>query len=558
MPGAGILFSREMQPLDEQQPRKTVVRHDRDKVVYGRDERTGGDGGIDVDLFKEDGDPRAGNAREQHRRHERDADAAGNAERHERRFAAQENEIRPDRGERRAAEDQTVYQPHGRLLPYEAALLRGGRLAVHENADRNGERLRADVARHVQHERLEAHDERELRHNALEKPDDAGNDHAEREQHEQPRQTLAHALSQRFVEILLRGKTGELGIVLAERIVHRLDKALCRHDAEQPVFVVQHGDGILGIVLNAWQRVLNALVRIDIRVRCGDEIAERVALAGDDEVLEINGTVKGVVGVNDIERGDVVMVGSLRDELVHRRLDAQPLGDDDAVRRHDAAELVLVVDPEPGNLAPFFLVHQLDERVLLAGVERFEIVHRRVGVHAREHVHPLAETQLVEIRRHRLGVFQNGGKLRDAERVVNAPPLGGRERFQHGGNVVFVVIEQLLAERLRRESAADQLRQLAVIVRVAERRAVHFVFHFLPSLDRFSCAGRKRTKKSPSLSARRFTSGKGNGDGKRAGLIAHSRGCTRFPVCASPCPVFVRYCRRPCKVPPLKSIPRLL
>ena len=94
----GERFLCQMEPLDEQQPGEAVVRYDCDEVVDGRDERAGGDGGIDADLFEEDRDHRAGNAREQHRRDERDADAARNAERHERRFAAQQK-ICPDERE---------------------------------------------------------------------------------------------------------------------------------------------------------------------------------------------------------------------------------------------------------------------------------------------------------------------------------------------------------------------------------------------------------------------------------------------------------------------------
>lgn len=152
-------------------------------------------------------------------------DAARNAERHERRFAAQQK-ICPDERERGRAEDRAVHKSDARLLPDKLPLLRAGRFAVHKDADRDGKRLRADVARHIQHERLEAHDERELRHDALEKADDARHDHPEPQQHEQPRQTLAHALHERFVEILLRGETGEPGVVLAQRVVHRLDEAL--------------------------------------------------------------------------------------------------------------------------------------------------------------------------------------------------------------------------------------------------------------------------------------------------------------------------------------------
>ena len=54
----------------------------------------------------------------------------------------------------------------------------------------------------------------------------------EPQRHGQSRQTLAHAL----------------------RVVHCLYEALRRYDAEQPVFLVQHGDGVLGIVLDARQR----------------------------------------------------------------------------------------------------------------------------------------------------------------------------------------------------------------------------------------------------------------------------------------------------------------
>ena len=250
-----------------------------------------------------------------------------------------------------------------------------------------------------------------------------------------------------------------------------------RYDAEQPVFLVQHGDGVLGIVLDARQRVYNALVRVNVGVGGRDQLRERVALARDDEVFEIDRAVESVVGIHNIDRGDVVVLGGLLDELVHCGFDAQPLGDDDAVRRHNAADLVLAVDPEPRDLAALRLVHELDERVFLTAFECFEVVHRSVGVHAREHVHPPPEAQFIEIRRHRLGVFEHGRELRGVKRVVDPLPLGGGERFERGGDVVFVIVEQLLAERLRREIAADELRQLPVVIRVAELHEFGFVFH---------------------------------------------------------------------------------
>ena len=206
-------------------------------------------------------------------------------------------------------------------------------------------------------------------------------------------------------------------------------------------------------------------------------LGKRVALARDDEVFEIDRAVEGVVAAHNVDRGDVVVLGGLRDEAAHRLLDAQPLRNNDAVGRHDAADLVLAVDPEPRDLAALRLVHELDERIFLAAFECFEIVHRGVGVHAREHVHPPPETQFIEIRRHRLGVFEHRGELRGVERVIDPLPLRERERLERGGDVIFVIVEQLLAERFRREIAADELRQLPVVIRVAELHEFGFVFH---------------------------------------------------------------------------------
>ena len=41
-----------MQQIDQEQHRKTIINNDRNKVVHRRDQRTGSDRRINIDLFK--------------------------------------------------------------------------------------------------------------------------------------------------------------------------------------------------------------------------------------------------------------------------------------------------------------------------------------------------------------------------------------------------------------------------------------------------------------------------------------------------------------------------
>ena len=66
----------QMENLKEEEIGQPVIGDDGHQIVDGGNQRAGSDGGIDMNLLKEDRDHRAGNAGEQHRRDERDADAA--------------------------------------------------------------------------------------------------------------------------------------------------------------------------------------------------------------------------------------------------------------------------------------------------------------------------------------------------------------------------------------------------------------------------------------------------------------------------------------------------
>ena len=67
-----------MQHLDQEQPAKAIERNDSDKVVDRRDERTGSNRRIDVDLFEEQRNAGADCTGNQHCQQQCDAAAGGN------------------------------------------------------------------------------------------------------------------------------------------------------------------------------------------------------------------------------------------------------------------------------------------------------------------------------------------------------------------------------------------------------------------------------------------------------------------------------------------------
>ena len=106
----------------------------------------------------------------------------------------------------------------------------------------------AYVACHIQNQRLKAHDDWELGHDGFKEPDGCGYAEAHDKQDEKPWKPLFHTAEDRFLQILLSGKTCQLCVVFIEFIPYDLNQIAGRDDADEPVFVVQHGDGVFGII----------------------------------------------------------------------------------------------------------------------------------------------------------------------------------------------------------------------------------------------------------------------------------------------------------------------
>ena len=307
-----------------------------------------------------------------------------------------------------------------------------------------------------------------MRDDALKQPHHARDHEPQPQQDHQPRQTLGHAAAQRLLEIFSGGQTAELCIVLAELVGHELRHDLRRQRAAQAVVGVEHGDGVLGIGADALDAVLDQLVRVDIGVGRHENVVECGGFARDDQLLEVDRADEHAVCIDGVERGDVVGVGGLTDQLLHRLTHGHVGADADKVGGHAAADLVLVERAQKRQVAPHIVLHEVDERAALRAFEPLEVVRRGRRIEQRQDLELFADAQLLEIGGHIvLGVFEHAGQRRRVEQGIEPAALVPAQQLERLGDVALVVILEPVSQLPGRKVAAQQRRDLALVVRVA-------------------------------------------------------------------------------------------
>ena len=323
---------------------------------------------------------------------------------------------------------------------------------------------------------------------------DAGNHQPQAQQNHQPGQALSDAPFQRLLQILLCRQASQPRIVLAHLVVHELGDVLGRQHALEPVVRVQHGDGVLGILLHPLDAVLNLFVRVDVGIGRHRDALQPRALARDDQILQVDRADEHVLLVDDVKGGNVVVIRRLLDQLVHSLADADAAVHADVVGRHPAADLVIVKGAQQGDLTPHILVHQLDEDVPLRLFQLSKVLHRGAGLHAGENLHPLADAQLAHVLFQQAGVFQHAGERVRLENAVQPHSLVLFEQLQRGRDVVFMVLKQPFLHFPGRQVAAQNVCDFRSVIGVLRDdggfRHRALVFRHCPSPPR-TCSGGK-------------------------------------------------------------------
>ena len=220
----------------------------------------------------------------------------------------------------------------------------------------------------------------------------------------------------------------------------------------------------------------------DVGVGAADELLERVTLARDDEILEVDRARIVPVLVENIERGDVVVPPGLTHQLAHRAADAQTALDGDEVVRHAAADLIVRVSLQARNVRLRAAVEQSRDGALFLRRETLEHVERVVRVHAGDDLRRERDGQLTDVRGRILEIGEDVSERVRVERSDDASALGGREVRQRLGDVVLVVVREERSQLRGPLRAADGAHQLDRVILLKKQILLHVVSSFRPKM----------------------------------------------------------------------------
>ena len=196
----------------------------------------------------------------------------------------------------------------------------------------------------------------------------------------------------------------------------------------------------------------------------GDQLFQLLVRAGNDEILQVDGTVELVFLVHDVKGGDVVVLARLFHQLTHGLTDGHILSDADVVGGHAAADLVLTVGEQHPNILGGVLIQLFDDLVLILFFEVIQHVHCIVRVHVRDDLRGLLGGQFFQVRLRIVEVGEDLGHSLDTQHRVQLLTLVRRQGRQRIGKVVLVVVGQTLSQFLLRKAAVDEVQDLFLVV----------------------------------------------------------------------------------------------
>ena len=296
--------------------------------------------------------------------------------------------------------------------------------------------------------------------NLFKKTYGGGDEEAEDQQNAKPRQSLFHRLNDRLGEVFLCGQACKSCIVLTEFFVQNLHKVLGGDYADELIVVIQHRDGGLGIVDQGGHTVIDQRLGVDIGIRDSGNVGKGSAFPGDDQILQIDRAAEGAFLVNHIESGHIVVLRGLTDQLAHSALNGGVFRDLDIVGTHFAADLVLVEGGQQTDLTAKLRGQQVGQLVALQFAQSLQKLHSGGGFHQCQRFHLLAHGKKLEKLCDVLAVFQYADQGLHGQKTEKAAALLTAQFFQGKGDVLFVVICDLLSHLFRGQVTADKSNDL--------------------------------------------------------------------------------------------------
>ena len=118
-----------------------------------------------------------------------------------------------------------------------------------------------------------------------------------------------------------------------------------------------------------------------VRIRSTDDIFQGIIFPRNDQVFQIDSSIKMILSVFHVHSSDIVILSRLADQLTHGLADAQILMDHDEIGSHLTTDFIIFIRLDHFDIVTGFFIHQANQFLLDQIIQFIQHINRVIGIH---------------------------------------------------------------------------------------------------------------------------------------------------------------------------------
>ena len=196
------------------------------------------------------------------------------------------------------------------------------------------------------------------------------------------------------MQIFFGSQTSQFCVVFTHLIIDGLYDILSSQNTDQFSGISQNRKGIFGVIFDRFDAVFNFFMICYIRIGSTDDVFQFIVLSGNNQIFQINSTIKFIGIVHYVNRGNIVIFACLRYQFTHSLTDRQFFFDGNKVRCHHTSDFILIIGENQMNIVAGISIQQFYDFFLCGCLHLLQNVNRIIGIHVGYDLCSLIDTEL--------------------------------------------------------------------------------------------------------------------------------------------------------------------
>ena len=120
-----------------------------------------------------------------------------------------------------------------------------------------------------------------------------------------------------------------------------------------------------------------------VRIGSTDDVFQRIIFPRNDQVFQIDSSIKMILSVFHVHSSDIVILSRLADQLTHGLADAQILMDHDEIGSHLTTDFIIFIRLDHFDIVTGFFIHQANQFLLDQIIQFIQHINCVIGIHVR-------------------------------------------------------------------------------------------------------------------------------------------------------------------------------